>query len=255
MTYARHIMTVTVYKVRDTAGQNIGIVHIPHYEKWGSGNMFKSPPYAMTQDQKKMNLTVTVDSRGAHLLAAVNIFNPGSKYYQWRQTVQVTNQDGVLVDLADYLLPGGKLNHSASARVMNWVLDRQETKHDWYWSSTARAQAVYKNKVYWHTQGVPLASTAADQFCLFEDNPNQPTHLLAKCGPFGILPEIQKHPVTGVPMAREINKQVRLKFATSLVETNNAKQINGGDVLLRFTWGFYMDYDGASTLYPLRLDN
>jgi hypothetical protein len=91
-----------------------GVVHIPHYEKWGSGHMFKAPPYAMNQNQQQMKLTVTVDSRGAHILAAVNIFSPGSSYYQWRQTVQITNQDGVLVDIGNYLLPGGKLNPQAS---------------------------------------------------------------------------------------------------------------------------------------------
>jgi hypothetical protein len=248
-------MTVTIYKVHNAVGKEIGVIHIPHYEKWGSGNIFKTAPYAMTQNQKRMNLTVTVDSRGAHLLAAVNIFSPGSNYYQWRQTVQITNQDGTLVDVADYLLPGGKFNHAASKRLHNWDLDQQATNHDWYWSTSSRAQAVYKNRVYWHTQGVPIDPKVADHFCLFEDNPNQPTHLLAKCGPFGILPEIQKHPVTGIPMAREINKQVRLKFATSLVETQSANQINGGDVLSRFVWGFFMDYDGTSTLYPLRRDS
>jgi len=79
--------------------------------------------------------------------------------------------------------------------------------------------------------------------------------LLAKCGPFGVLPEIQKHPVSGVPLARELNKQLRIKFATALVETDDKLQATGGHPVLRFTWGFYMDYDGASTLYPLRRDD
>jgi len=56
-------------------------------------------------------------------------------------------------------------------------------------------------------------------------------------------------------MAKEVNKQVRLKFATALIETDSDLQPNGGRSLLRFTWGFYMNYDGSHTLYPLRRDD
>jgi hypothetical protein len=248
-------MATIAYKIRNAEGQPVGVVHIPHYEKWGSGNMFRRPPYAMTQNEKALQRTVTVDSRGAHLIAAVHIANPGSKFYQWRQRVQITNQDGTLVDIADYVLPGGKLNQGATPQRANWGLDRQSERHEWYWSPEAREQAVYKNRVYWSTRGVSIDAKTAERFSLFEDNPNQPTQLIASSGPLGVAATIKKHPVTGVPLAKEINKQVRLKFATALLETNEALQPNGGHTVLRFTWGFYMDYDASATLYPLRRDD
>lgn len=243
------------FKIRDASGQALGVVRVPHYEKWGSGNMFKRPPYAMTQNEKDMNRTVTVDSRGAHLIVAVHIPQPGNRFYEWRQRVQITNQDGALVDVGDYLLPGGQPNPKAGPAKFNWALDRQSDQHEWYWTPKSREQAVYKNQVYWDTQGVRIDAATAKHFSLFEDNPNQPTHLLASFGPFGTFGEIKKHPVTGQPLARELNKQVRLKFATALVQTDSSIQPNGGHVVLRFTWSFYMNADGSSTLYPLRRDD
>jgi len=135
-------MALVEYKVRRSSGQQIGVVHIPLYERWGSGNMFKRPPFAMTQDEAVVKRTVSVDSRGAHVIAAAHITSPGSKYYQWRQRVHVSNQNGALVDLANYLLPGGHLNHAAKKQEQNWVFDRQAGKHEWYWSDASRKQAV-----------------------------------------------------------------------------------------------------------------
>lgn len=248
-------MSLVEFKLRDRGGQSIGIVHVPHYEKWGSGNMFKRPPYAMSQNERDLQRTVTVDSRGAHLIAAVHVPNPGGKFYQWRQRVQITNHEGALVDVADYILPGGKANPAALPAKMNWAFDRQVDQHEWYWSPKNREQAVEKNRMYWSTRGISIDAKTAQHFSLFEDNPNQPTQLLANVGPFGTFGQIQKHPVTGIPLARELNKQVRVKFATALVETTSDKQPNGGQLILRFTWGFYMDYDSSATLYPLRRDD
>ena len=116
-------------------------------------------------------------------------------------------------------------------------------------------QAIYKNRIYWDSVGKPIESSRAQKFMLFEDTPNQATRLLANFGPLGTFGEIKKNPATGMPYAREVNKQIRIKFATALVETSDAVQPNGGYPVLRFTWGFTMDYDGNWTLYPLKRDD
>lgn len=58
-----------------------------------------------------------------------------------------------------------------------------------------------------------------------------------------------------MPYAKEVNKQVRIKFATALIELDSPNQPNGGRSVLRLTWGFCMNYDGTNMLYPLRRDD
>jgi hypothetical protein len=123
-------MALTEFKIESASRGEIGVVHVSHYRKWGSGNMFERPPYSMTQNESDLNRTVTVDSRGAHLIAAVHVPDPAGKYYQWRQRLQITNQDGVLVDVGDYLLPGGKPKPKASPRRFDWDFDRQDERQE-----------------------------------------------------------------------------------------------------------------------------
>lgn len=166
-------MPLSEFIVCDPAGEQIGVVHVPLYEKWGAGIIFARPPYAMSQDEVALKKTITTDSRGAHLIAAVNIAK-GTKFYAWRQRVQITNQDNVLVDIADYDKNGdGKLDPTVRPNTWNWALDRQsETDHEWYCSKKNRAQAVYRNEVYWDSLGQKLEHARAERFMLFEDNPN-----------------------------------------------------------------------------------
>ena len=249
-------MPVAEFQVKSSNGEPIGIVHVPVYEKWGAGHLFARPPYAMSQDEKALKKTITTDSRGAHLIAAVNI-SKGMQLYQWRQRVQITNHAGVLVDMADYDRNGdGKPDPGVAKRVFDWDLDRQDERtHEWYWSRSSREQAVYRNKVYWDSLGKPIDSGRANQMPLFEDNPNQATRLLGDFGPGGTWGTIKKHPITGMPYARELNEQIRIKFATALIETPDPLQPGGGRSVLRFTWGFFMDYDGSWRLYPLKRDD
>ncbi len=249
-------MTTTVFRIKGQVGDEIGVVHIPLYEKWGKGRTFARPPYSMTQDERALKKIVAADSRGAHLLAAVQLTKHTGRFYQWRQRVQITNEKGSLVDIADYDQDrDGKPDAGRERRVMNWALDCQnEREHEWYWASQNRLQAVYKNRMYWDTQGQPMSAELAARTCLFEDNPNQPMQLLGAFGPFGTFGEIKKNPTTGIPLARELNKQLRVKFSTALIETKSERQPGGGFSVLRFTWGFYIDHDGAWHLYPLKRD-